>query len=130
MVLLFAALIGTASVTAGCDRDQPKDLIDEDIYVDILLELHILAAIREIDGEDETRYRAGQDAVLAHYQITREQFERSHDYYHRNMQEQQRRYNTVRLRLDELSSELSERYFKLRDSESEVPEVPEVPDEP
>jgi len=129
IMLLLAALACTAFLPAGCDRDRPKDLIDEETYMDILLELHILAAIREIDGEDETRYRAGQDAVLAHYQITREQFERSHAYYHRNMEEQQLRYNTVRLRLDELSSELSDRYFRLRDSEPEAPEVSEESNE-
>ncbi|TVQ65819.1 MAG: DUF4296 domain-containing protein, partial [Balneolaceae bacterium] len=83
ILLLLSALVCTALLPAGCDRDRPKDLIDEETYMDILLELHILAAIREIDGEDETRYRAGQDTVLEHYQITRDQFQRSHAYYHR-----------------------------------------------
>ena len=85
--------------------------------MDILLELHILAALREVDGEDETRYMAGQDSILSHYQITRDQFQRSHDYYHRNMEEQQQRYATVRMRLEELSAELSDRYFRIREAE-------------
>ena len=131
-ILLVGALACTALLPAGCDRDRPIDLIDEETYMDILLELHILAAIREIDGEDETRYKAGQDAVLAHYNISRDQFQRSNDYYHRNMQEQQLRYSTIRLRLDELSSELSERYFKLREAqeaETEAPDETEHPNE-
>ena len=132
-MVLVATVVSTALLPAGCDREQPRDLIDEETYIDILLELHILAALREVDSEDETRYKAGQDSILAHYQITRDQFQRSHDYYHRNMEEQQQRYATVRMRLEELSAELSDRYFRLREAEeAEKAEKaePEVPDEP
>ncbi len=102
-------------VFAGCDRNAPKDLIDEEHYIDILVEMHLLSAIKEIDG-DANRYLAGQEAVLSHYGIEREQFQRSHSYYHRDMHEQMLRFREVRDRLDDLGTELTNRFHEERDT--------------
>lgn len=123
-MFLLAVAVSLPVLLAGCDRDRPDDLIEEETYLDILLEMHLLAAIREMDGGDEERYLAGQKAVLSHYRITRDQFQRSHSWYHRDMHEQQLRYNTVRQRLDELGNELSDRYMELRDTSVIAPYVP------
>jgi hypothetical protein len=124
LLSLLALTVSLTGLLAGCDRDRPDDLIDEGTYMDILLEMHLLAAIREMDGGDEERFRAGQDVVLSHYRITRDQFQRSHEWYHKDMHEQQLRYNTVRERLDELGNELSDRYMELRDTSVIAPYVP------
>ncbi len=124
LLLLFVALLFLSVFTSGCDRERPHDLIDEETYIDILLEMHLLAAVREMDGGDEKRYLAGQKAVLEHYQITRDQFQRSHAWYHRNMHEQQARYTAVRKRLDELGTELSDRYMEIRDTTAIAPYLP------
>lgn len=122
--ILLAAFFLMSFLVSGCDGNRPDDLIEEEVYLDILLEMHLLAAIREKDGGDEKRYRAGQQAVLKHYGITRDQFQRSHAWYHRDMYEQQGRYSIVRMRLDELGSDLSDRYMELRDTNAIAPYIP------
>lgn len=112
LLCVFCILLSAAS---GCNRTAPGDLVDEEDYISILVEMHLLAAIRELDG-DEKRYSKGQERVLAHYDISREQFQRSHTHYHRNMQQQQERYREVRRRLDELGTNITDRYFELRDT--------------
>jgi hypothetical protein len=114
--LLIATILILPALMAGCEQDRPDDLIDEETYLEILLEMHLLAALREMDGGDEKRFLAGQKAVLDHYQITRDQFQRSHAWYHRNMHEQQARYTAVRNRMEELGSDLSDRYMEMRDT--------------
>ena len=108
LCMLFALL-------SGCTRSAPGDLVGEEDYISILVEMHLLSAIKELDG-DEKRYSEGQEQVLSHYGISREQFQRSHAYYHRNMPLQQERYREVRRRLDDLGTSITDRYFELRDT--------------
>ncbi len=109
------AIILLFSLTTGCDQVTPGDLIDENTYIDILVEMHLLAAAKELD-DDEKRFQAGQKAILAHYDISREQFQRSHTYYHRNMDSQMHRFREVQDRLETLGSELTDQYNQHRDS--------------
>lgn len=105
MLMLPVMLTVILTVTAGCEQTTaPDDLIDEETYIKILAEMHLLAAVRET-YDDEQRYTKLQEAVLEHYNITREQFERSHDYYFRDMDEQQRRFREARQILDEINQE-------------------------
>ena len=127
LLIFFTIAMILFSVTAGCEQDAPKDLIDEETYIEILVELHLLAGMKELD-DNEKRFYAGQEAILSHYNITREQFRRSHGYYHQDMHEQQARYSEVRKRLDDLGSELTDRYQELRDKIKDDSDV--TPDDP
>lgn len=109
--------------SAGCSSEVPEDLIEEPKYIDLLVEMHILAAVMEMEGDEEL-FRNGQDTVLSRHGISRDQFRRSHDYYHRDMRAQQRRFNEVRGILDELGTELSDRYLEVRDTTMIAPYVP------
>ncbi|MFO8028302.1 MAG: DUF4296 domain-containing protein [Cyclonatronaceae bacterium] len=121
--LLLSAFALPLFFLAGCSSDAPEDLIEEPKYIDLLVEMHILAAVMEMEGDEEL-FRNGQDAVLSHHDISRDQFLRSHDYYHRDMRAQQRRFNKVRDILDELGTELSDRYLEVRDTSVVAPYVP------
>ncbi len=115
LAVLLPPLLIMTSLAVGCTQDAPRDLIDEEKYIDILVEMHLLAAIKEIDG-DEKSFQAGQEAILTHYAIDREQFEQSHNYYHRNMHEQMYRFREVRDRLDELGTELTDQFHQQSDT--------------
>ncbi len=112
---ILPAIFFLVVVTAGCDRDTPKDLIEEDKYIDVLVEMHLLAAAKEID-DDEKRFQADQKAILTYYGISLEQFQRSHTYYHRDMSRQMHRFGEVRSRLEDLGSELTDHYHQQRDT--------------
>ncbi|MDG5765938.1 DUF4296 domain-containing protein [Balneolales bacterium ANBcel1] len=102
-----ALLLVLMLLFSGCESPPPDDLISEDEYINILAEMHLLAAIKNLDGDDK-RYRKGQQAVLAHYAITPEQLERSHDFYYRDVDAQQRRFVKARERLNRANIELNE----------------------
>ncbi len=112
-LLLLVTSLFVLSLTVGCDRSAPDDLIDEDQYIKILVEMHLLAAMREMT-DDEDRFINGQEAVLKHYNITRKQFERSHDYYFRDPGKQQQRLRDVRRQIEKISSDLSEYELEMR----------------
>lgn len=103
---------------AGCDRSVPDNLIDEDKYIDILVEMHLLASLKEIDN-DQKSFANGQEVLLEYYGIDREQFQQSHAYYHRDMYAQSRRYREVRKRLDEATTEVTDYLNKLRQARDE-----------
>ncbi|MEX0680388.1 MAG: DUF4296 domain-containing protein [Balneolales bacterium] len=117
--LLAAMLLFAVLLTNGCSRSAPKDLIEEDRYIDILAELHVLAGLREIHGD--SLYITGRQAIHNRYQITPDQFERSHRYYQRDMAEQQRRFREVRNRLEEANRELSDYYEKMEEMSNDAP---------
>lgn len=100
---------------AGCDRSAPDNLIDEDTYVDILVEMHLLASLKEIKDDKES-FEEGQKAVLKHYGIDRDQFQNSHEYYHRDMKAQSLRFREVRSRLDKASKDITNHLKELRKS--------------
>ncbi len=109
---------------AGCDRSAPDNLIDEDTYVDILVEMHLLASLKEIKDDQEV-FEEGQKAVLEHYGIDRDQFQNSHEYYHRDMKAQSLRYREVRSRLDKASKEITDHLNEVRKSREAERSTPE-----
>ncbi len=103
MAILFPLLLAVY----GCGPSQPNDLIDEDTYIDILTEMYLLASIKNIHQDDDL-YRKGQDTVLSHYDITTDQFERSHSFYFQDIEAQQGRFRRVRERLNDASMRINE----------------------
>ncbi len=104
LTFVIAALLTTMLISTGCGESPPPDLIEEETYINILAEIHLLAAIHD-HFENEQKYTETQEAILEHYDISRDQFERSHDYYHRDMDAQLQRLREARNLLEGLSQE-------------------------
>ncbi len=122
---LFAAgLIGVSLLFAGC-TDRPSDLIDEETYINILVEIHILHAV-DNKYEDYRKTLDMQESVLEHYDISIEKFDRSHQYYSLDTDAQRERISKAR---DLLNEELAELNRKLVDMEREKREEENEEDE-
>lgn len=106
--------MGVLLLFAGCS-DRPSDLIDEETYIDILVEIHILHAV-DNQYEDHRKTLEMQGSVLDHYGISKEQFDRSHQYYLQDTEAQRDRISKARERLND---ELADLNRKLRELESE-----------
>ncbi len=106
MVMILTSLLST-----GCSRSAPADLIDEDLYIDLLVEAHLLSVIHQIYDEPEIHEKARR-LVLGNYNISPEQFDRSHRYYSRDVEAQQERLKEARRRLEEEHSSVAGHYFR------------------
>ncbi len=102
----------------SCTGDRPDDLIDEDTYIDILVEIHILQVINS-QFEDEQKTLEAQQVVLDEYGITKEQFEASHDWYMQDVDAQRDRISEARSRMEDELTYLNERMMELREQEYE-----------
>lgn len=106
----------TLVLIMSCTGDRPDDLIDEDTYIDILVEIHILQAINN-QFEDEEKTLEAQQVVLDEYDISKEQFEASHDWYMQDVDAQRDRISEARSRMQEEVTYLNERMMELREQE-------------
>jgi hypothetical protein len=77
---LQAGLIVTALMMVSCSEQKPDDLIGKEDFVNLLVEFELLRTLQRTDG-DSLRTAEFARAVLDHYGITSEQFERSNEYY-------------------------------------------------
>ena len=94
--------------------DEPDQLLDEETYSNVLAELTIVNQIEETYLGDRTKEQLRKE-VFEKYQVTREQFRISHDYYQRDMESQIQRVEEIRqrLRADRDSIQEAEREFRL-----------------
>lgn len=76
------------------------DIIPEDTYIDLLVELHILSAI-EHTYPDSTLRDETMENVLSKYNISAETIERSHEYYLQNVEAQHARLEEANRRVKE-----------------------------
>ena len=85
---------------AGCSEDpfKPDDLLDEPIYKDIAGELFLAGALAELKGGDVSVDSLRQ-RVFDHFDVDKERFERSHEYYQRNPEKQMDRFEQIRERI-------------------------------
>lgn len=114
---LHVSFIFLIAFSSGCNNsNKPEVLIDEDKYIDLLVELFLLSAIME-KKDSSKEYEELQDVILLHYGITREQFQESHLYYHQDMRKQNKRFEIVRQRLENMSQKLIERTEEKEDQE-------------
>ncbi len=90
---------------AGCDSTTPDDLIEEEEYIQILTEMHLIAALKDIH-DDEKMYQEGQEKIMDRYGITPEQFYQSHEYYLEDVEAQQERLSKARQQLTDLDYDL------------------------
>ncbi|MEX0779484.1 MAG: DUF4296 domain-containing protein [Balneolales bacterium] len=105
---------------ACADQNKPKDLIQEDAYINLLAELHILNAIEQT-YPDSTLRDESLERVLQKYNLSIETFEQSHEYYLQDLDAQYQRLQTANDRMqkeydriNEISREKAEQKRKAR----------------
>lgn len=95
----FLLLISTI-LLSGCypEPEKPDDLIREPVYVDLLTEVFLTQSMASLQNLTEK-----EDSLLSvlfdRYEVTRDQFDRSHEYYQRQGEAQVARTDSIRDRL-------------------------------
>jgi hypothetical protein len=106
LLLLWVIIIVVALLSAcnGESELKPDDLIPEETYIHLLIELEMAHSFKVLP-EDSVYVVRLLDGVFDHYGITLEQFEKSHQWYERDTHEQLRRYRRAIDKLNELTLE-------------------------
>ena len=119
--LTLIAAVLCLFIVSSCG-DQPDDLIDENTYVDILVEVHVMNAISD-QYEDPAMTFEVQESILEEYDITKEQFDASHQWYIQDIPRQRERLTVARDRLNEelqrLNDKLMDRQQESREEQQE-----------
>ena len=87
MMRLFFFLILPAVTLFSCSTSTPENLLDEDTYINVFLELAILDQYDPLLLEQAER-EVHQEKIFEQYGITYEDFRISHDYYEQFIQDQ------------------------------------------
>jgi len=97
-LLFFTLLAGL--FLSGCQlSNKPDDLIKEPVYVDLLTEIFLTQGLVELIEEGEQKKDSLITVVFDRYEVTPDQFERSHEFYQRQGTAQLARVDSVRDRL-------------------------------
>ncbi len=107
-VFLMGFLVMASVSLTGCES-QPEDLIDEDTYIDLLVEFELINSLHSESGDTDTVLRA-TDEVFRTYEITEEQFLRSHEFYQTDVENQVLRHRTAVERVSKVHGELNNRF--------------------
>jgi len=92
--------------------DQPEDLISEDLYIDLLVELRVLQTY-QYTFFDSTTTTSYLDSLYKKYDISKERLERSISYYEKEPDEQHQRKLLVEKRLE---AELEKLEIKIKNA--------------
>lgn len=121
VLTLFYSLLILLALTA-CEETEPDFLIDEDTYILVFAELAIIDQYDPNLLKNRTKADV-RELVYQKYNITKEDFRRSHDYYEENIEAQLERLEKVNLILreerdavDDLERELKEKNRLTADS--------------
>lgn len=97
-ILFYTLLAGL--LLAGCESsNKPDDLIKEPVYVDLLTEIFLTQGLVELIEDGEQKKDSLITVVFDRYDVTPDQFERSHEFYQRQGSAQLARTDSVRDRL-------------------------------
>ena len=100
-MLLHKFMIGLSCglvvlITYSCDTtssNKPADLIEEDVYINLLTEFQLLKSLSVIQGP--AHVDSLEQVIFDRYDIAEERFLRSHHYYQEQMEEQIKRIEQV-----------------------------------
>jgi len=106
---------------ASCTNSREDKLLSEDLYEKIFIELAIIDQIEEALLGDHSRSDLRQ-MVYEHYGVTAEKFNRSHNYYEQDIDEQIRRIESIHERLRDERSAIDETEREIRDRNRRTPE--------
>lgn len=97
-IFFFTLLAGF--FLAGCESsNKPDDLIKEPVYIDLLTEIFLTEGLVELIEDGQQKKDSLMTVVFDRYDVTPDQFERSHEYYQRQGSEQLARADSVRKKL-------------------------------
>lgn len=97
MIKYFFMPILAGFFIIGCQSnpDKPKDLIKEPVYIDVLTEVFMAQSLAELKNITE-KEDSLVNVVFDRYDVSRDQFERSHEYYQRQGEAQVVRTDSIR----------------------------------
>lgn len=96
------------SFTAGCNQNSsPSAVIGEEKYIDLMVELQLFRSYIRTIPADSSTIDSLQTVIFRKYNVTREEFLKSHDYYQQQYVEQKERIDKAieQLRMDEVKSD-------------------------
>lgn len=98
---------------AACTDSEPENLISEEVYEMIFIELAIIDQVEEVLLGEYSRQELRQE-MYAHYGVSAEEFANTHQFYEQNIDEQLRRIDRIndRLRNERTFIDESERDFR------------------
>lgn len=112
--LLLLVLIPAAILMPGCSQEEkpPADLLPEQTYVDLMVELQLVKTYAKALPSDAVNVDSLTQAVFTKYDVTRQQFRSSHQYYQDDVAAQKERISRA---IDQLRMEMA----KLQDMTGE-----------
>lgn len=90
MKRLFSLTLIMVLTFAACSTSSPDNLLDEETYIKLFIELAVLDQYDPLLTEQKMRDEL-QEQILESYGVTFEEFRVSHDYYEKSLQDQIRR---------------------------------------
>ena len=115
--IVYGTLILSLFFYVSCSSEEAT--VEEEVYVKLLAELAILNAMSDLYMGD-TDYEIRREEILSEYNISEEQFRKSHDIYQQQIPEQLDRLQQVNimLRQERDSIQQAERDFRRANRES------------
>lgn len=89
--LTMLLLSGTAACTGNVSDDPPENLIEEDTYINLLIELQLLKSYQESVPPDSTDIDSLKSLIFDKYNVSELRFRLSHAYYQKQVEEQRQR---------------------------------------
>lgn len=115
---VLAVMMLTTACLKNNTQPKPKDLIAEDTYIDLMVEMQHITTYRNAEP-DSVNADSLKNLVYEKYNVTDEQYLRSHRYYQSHIQDQIVRIDTVLLRLESEQQMMQAYLDSLRQDESQ-----------
>lgn len=100
----FAAILFSALIFSGCSNNKPANLLEEDTYIDLLVELQLLRSYQQ-NHPNASQVDSLRSVIFDEYNTNQAQFKRSHEYYQQDVDRQSERIKEAieRLRKDRIA---------------------------
>lgn len=100
--LAIFSFILLAAASCSKQAETPKNIIKEDMYIDLMIEMQLLKVYQLQSKIDSTQVDSLMQAIFQQYDITKQQFKQSHQFYQNQLKNHDKRIETAidRLRKD------------------------------
>ena len=88
--LLLISVLVLFSISCA-EKEKPENLLPEETYIQLVVEMQLLQNYVKQSNPDSTHLDSLSTAIFEAYNIRREQFYESHEYYQQNIAEQKER---------------------------------------
>ena len=90
-ILALFLFSGAVACTGNVSDDPPEKLIDEDTYINLLIELQLLKSYQESVPPDSTNIDSLKSLIFDRYDVSELRFRLSHNYYQKQVEKQRQR---------------------------------------